>query len=304
MLKIIKRITSCVLSITIIALITISFNPLPISEVEADDSTPTVTVGNATAVASSAALNSGNAITLNENSVKSVTVTGTVTDNNSCKDLTSVKIAVYKDGTTCAASGDADADDCYWYEDTTPDTDVSCVDSDDTNYVVSQNFDIQFYADGGNWKTTITPSDEGAGTANTSALVVLNDLQSLNVANIDFGTVAAGANSTGDHTSTVTNTGNVAIDFKLSGGALTCAAPGRGTVPLANQEYALATFTYGTGGTTLTGAATDVDAVLGVPESETSGVITDDTYWQCSVPNGTEGTCTGTTTFTVRAVLP
>lgn len=273
---------------------------IPPQNILADDATPSVTVGNATAEASSASLNGDATITLTENTTTAVTVTATVTDNNSCQDLVTVNVAVYKQGTTCAEAGDADNDDCYFWQDSAPDEDASCTGADDMTYAVNHEFSIQYYADGGTWLATVTPADEGAGTPDDSSTVTLNNLQSLNVgANISFGEVSVGSASTGDHTVAVTNTGNVAIDFKLSGGALTCS--GRGTITVGSQEYSLASFNYGDG-TDLSASPTDVNATLGVPEDGTVP-ISDDVYWQVSVPNGVEGTCTGATTFTVEAAL-
>jgi len=273
----------------------------PAGFVTADNATPSVTVGNSVAVASGVSLNADGAITLTESTTQAVVVTGTITDNNSCKDLTSVIVAVYKQGTTCATlSQDEDNDNCYLWEDTAPDENDSCASIDDMAYALSHEFAVEYYADGGTWLATVTPSDEEAGTPDDSSTVTLNDLQSLDVdADISFGEVAVNANSVGDHAATVTDTGNIAIDFKLSGGALTCS--GRGTIPVGNQEYSLASFLY-TAGTDLSATQTDVDAVLGIPQSDTVP-ISDETYWQVGVPNGVEGTCTGTTTFTVRAAL-
>lgn len=254
---------------------------------------------NATPVASATTLNSGGAITLTENTTTSISVTGIVTDDDSYQDLTSVKVAVYKVGTICAVAGDADNDDCYFWTDSAPDVDVSCTGASDTTYAVSHDFDIQYYADGGTWEATVTPADGGAGTPDTSAGVTLNDLQSLDVSStISYGSVAAGSNSTGDHTATVTNTGNVAIDTKISGTVMSCTI---GEIPIANQEYALTTFSYGVG-TDLSVTATDWNLELAAPADDTAP-ITDTTYWQVGVPNGTAGTCSGTNTIITRALI-
>lgn len=283
--------------------LTVGFNWLPkVSEVKADEAAPEVTVGNATPVASATTINSGDPIILNENTFKNVAVGGTVTDNNSCKDLTSVKIAIYKTGTTCAAAGNADNDNCYFYEDTDPANNASCTGNDDTDYVVDKTFAVQYYADPGTWLATVTPADEGAGTAHTSTGVTLNELRSLDVSTaISYGSVAAGSNSTGDKTATVTNTGNMAEDVNISGAAtMTCTT--RGSIPVGNQEYALATFSYGAG-TDLSVTPTAWNLELGTPEHNTVP-ITDTTYWHVGVPTGTEGTCTGTNAFTSIAAIP
>ncbi len=264
------------------------------------DVSVSVSVGNVLAEASSASLNGGDAITLTENTTTSITATGTVTDNNSCKDLASVSIAVYKDGTTCAVIGDADNDNCYFYTDSDPTNDASCTGDDDVTYAASHAFNIQYYADGGTWETTITPTDiVEAGTPDTSTGVTLNDLQALDVGSITYGSVNPGASSVGDNTADVSNTGNTAVDFKVSGTDLTC--DGRGNIPVANEQYGLAGFSYGDG-TALSGTPADVNADLPAPSVATVPVQ-DTSYWQVSVPNGTKGTCSGTTSFAVQAAL-
>ena len=78
-------------------------------------STASVSVGNAIPVASSALLNSGAAITLIPSPATTpVVVTGTITDANGCNDISSVDVAVYKNGATCLASGNANDDTCYF----------------------------------------------------------------------------------------------------------------------------------------------------------------------------------------------
>ena len=264
------------------------------------DVSVSVSVGNVLPEASSASLNGGDAITLTENTTTAITASGTVTDNNSCKDLASVSIAVYKDGTTCAVIGDADNDNCYFYTDSDPTNDASCTGDDDVTYAASYAFNIQYYADGGTWEATIISSDVvGAGTPDTSAGVTLNDLQALDVGSIAYGSVNPGPDSTGDHTADVTNTGNTAVDFKISGTDLTCDA--RGSIPVTSEQYDLAGFSYGAG-TALSGTPTDVDANLPAPSTATVPVQ-DTSYWQVSIPNGTKGTCSGTTSFAVEAAL-
>ncbi len=267
---------------------------------KADLSSVSVDVSNSLPESSGASLNGGNTINLTENTTTSITATGTVTDYNSCKDLASVSIAVFKDGTTCATSGDANNDTCYFWTDSSPASDSSCTGDSDVSYSASHNFSIQYYTDGGTWKAAVLASDiVGAGTPDTSTGVTLNDLQSLNVGDIAYGSVAPGGNSSGDHTATVTNTGNTALDFKISGTDLTCAT--RGSIPVANQQYALSSFTYGTG-TALSDTSTDVNANLPAPAQATVPV-NDTSYWQIAIPNGTKGTCSGSTTFTAQAAI-
>jgi len=92
----------------------------------------------------------------------------------------------------------------------------------------------------------------------------------------------------------VTNTGNVAIDIKVSGTTMSCDT--HGSIPVSNQEYADSTFSHGQG-TDLSASSTDWNLNLPKPDSDNPGV-SDDTFWQVEVPTGTEGTCTGIITFT------
>lgn len=264
-------------------------------------SSASVDVNNSLPEASSASLNGGSAIVLNENTTKSVSVTGTVTDNNSCKDLSQVHVAVYKSGATCTELGHANNDTCYFWTDSNPSNDASCTGFSDTIYDVSHSFDVQYYADPGTWVTTITPVDTtAAGTSDTSSNVTLNELQALAVSStLSYGSVNNGQSSTGDHTITTSNTGNVAIDFDVSGTDLTCAA--LGTIPVGNQEYSLSSFSHGAG-TALTTSATEVNADLTAPSAGTVPV-TDPSYWQIAIPNGVKGVCSGTITFAVKGAI-
>ena len=263
----------------------------------------TYSAANSAPVASAATIDSGvSSITLTEGTTKNVVCEATVTDGDGFGDIDSVEAKLYR--TSQTASGADDNNHRY-----TRTGNGECVPSGGSGNTETYTctFAVQYYADPtdatsiystDDWTCQVTPTDGGgAGTADTDT-IEMNSLQSLNVTNIDFSSVAAGSSSIGDtHIATVTNTGNVAIDFTLLGGALTCG--GRGSVPVGNQEYSLATFVY-SNGTDLTAGAVQINAVLGVPESDTVP-ITDITYWQVGVPVGTEGTCTGTTTFAVTA---
>jgi len=265
-----------------------------VSEVKADTAEPSVTVGNTAPVASAVHLNNDSAITLTEYTTKAVNVTSTVTDDNGCDDLTKATIALYKSGATCASTSDADNDVCYFYEDTT----LSWCSG--TSGDITHTFDVQYYADpDATWTAEVIPYDEGTGTSAESSQT-LSELQSLDVsASISYGSVSAGSNSTGDHTATTTDTGNVAIDVQISGTAMSCDV--RGSIATSSQEYATSTFSYGAG-TDLSDAAADWNLDLPTPE-DTNVPVTDATYWQVGVPTGSEGTCSGTNTFTARSAI-
>ena len=266
-------------------------------------STASVTVGNDLPSASNPVLvgntGGGTTITLTEGATTSVSVTGTVTDNNGCYDLASVNIAVYKDGSPCAVSGDANNDTCYFANVASSSASITgCSGGVDTSSLVSHEFILQYYTDPGTWKTTITPMDisaEATGTADTSSGVTLNESQAIAVSSISYGSVSAGATSTGDHIATTTNTGNITTDVKVSGTALTC--NGFGSIPVGNEQYATSSFSHGAG-IVLTGVASTLGLGLDLqaPAAGTAPV-TDLTYWQVEVLYGVKGTCSGDITF-------
>jgi hypothetical protein len=154
---------------------------------------------------------------------------------------------------------------------------------------------MQYYTQADpSWKVTITPFDStGAGTVSTSSGTVLNSLTALEVSStISYGNVANGANSTGDNTATVTNTGNVAIDYNLSGADLACTTIG--SIPKGNEQHATSSFSYGTG---VALSATPTLVAANIAAQTTASPVTATSYWQVSVPNGVSGTCSGSITF-------
>ncbi len=259
-------------------------------------STASVTVGNDLPVASGVLLDSD--IHLTENTTTHVSATGTVTDNNGCADLASVSIAVHKDGATCSVAGDAvNSDTCYFYTDSSPSTGLSCEGGIDTSYTISHTFDVQYYADSGNWNATIIPTDlVGLGTTYTSASSTLNPTKGIAVSSLSYGSVSAGATSTGNHIATTTNTGNVSTDVKVLGSNLTLEGS-ESIIEVGNEQYATSSFSYGSG-TVLTGGESTLGLGLELPAPAVGTVpVTDLTYWQVEVPFGVKGTFTGNITF-------
>lgn len=263
------------------------------------------TSGNSAPVASSVSIDSGaETVVLTGGTTKNVVCAGTVTDTDGYEDITSVTAKLYRSGVG-AGAGD-DNENHY-----TLTGDSDCVPSGGSSNTETYTctFDIYFYADptddgsdyaAQNWGCEMTPSDgDGAGTADTDT-IEMGTLQSISVSStINFGSVSPGQNSTGDHITTVTNTGNVEIDFKVSGGSLSCTT--RGTIPVGSQEYSLSSFNYGDG-TDLSDSEANINASLVKPTSG-SPSVTDNLYWQVAVPTGVEGGCTGSTTFVVISAL-
>lgn len=264
-------------------------------------STASVVVGNATPTASSVSLHGGTPITINASpATTSVTVTGVVSDANSCNDIASINIAVYKAGTTCTA-GTANNNNCYFTNIASSSADVTNCSAgfSDVNSDVSHTFTFDYYADPGTWYADITPIDiDSASTTVTSLATLVNETLALEVTpTLNYGAIAGGANSIGDNTITSTNLGNVAIDFNLKGANLICTGTNsQGLIPVGNLKYALGSFIYGASTST---ALSALDVPVNADLATTSGsVISDLTYWQVTVPSGVRGICSGAITFT------
>jgi hypothetical protein len=146
-------------------------------------------------------------------------------------------------------------------------------------------------------------TDAGSLTDNDfspSSLTEVNTLVALNITNpsISYGTLLINQNSGSSNKAiTVTNVGNVSIDGEILGSSLcpdypTCAGE---TIPVGNQEYKGAAFTYGSG-TDLTGSAVTMQLNLTKPTtspSNSSGTI----YWGIAIPTlSTLGMYTGQNT--------
>jgi len=263
--------------------------------------------------------------TLTENTTTTVYCAGTITDNNGCGDIQSAIAWLYRvggSGTLAAADCDsdpeADNDNCYKAINCAVDTAVnSCSGASDFTASYKCSVAMQYFAestdvgsyqenvdgnganDDANWKCTLVPSDESLGTSAESATgKEVNTLTALNVtASFSYGSLALGADTGAtNQTTLVTNTGNVGIDTELSGTAMTCDT---GSIAVGNQEYANATFTWGVGGTDLSGLATELDLDAERTNAAASTDPTKDIYWGLGVPaTGAEGSCSGTNTVT------
>ncbi len=239
-------------------------------------------------------------ITLIGNSTKNVVCSATAYDGNGYSDLTGVTAVLYRSGVG-AGAGD-DRSNHYTLT-------SQCVASGGSGntQVYTCTFSVYYYADatdagtysGENWLCKITPADHvGAGTSTVSSGIEMDTLKYIDVSSLNYGSLTPGQNTTSDHKATVTNEGNVATGFKVSGveSALTCSS--RGTIAIGYEQYHLTSFVYG-GGAALAQVETDTGASINKPTQSTP-LPTQDTYWQMYVPNGVKGTCTGSTTFGVN----
>ena len=270
-------------------------------------SSASVSVANALPVASGVSLNSGSSITLYPNpATTSVSVGATITDANGCNDIASVDIAVYKNGTTCTSVANANDDTCYFATVASSSADISgCSGGSDTSSVLSHTFDFKSFADPGTWTANITPTDIEATGISASSSVALNETLALDVtSSLNYGAVAGGSSSVGDHTITTTDLGNVAIDFDLIGSDLICngGVNPQGSIPTGNLQYDLASFTYGNGTALSSTTQTAVNANLATT-SVASPTTSADTYWQVAVPSGVRGICSGQITFSAISAL-
>jgi hypothetical protein len=261
----------------------------------------TFTVSNALPVASSVSINSAATdVILNPGGTQNVSCVATVTDSNGYSDIASMTAKFYR--SSIGAGGTDDNANHYTLSGSTA---TYCTGSG-TSGTCTFTFPVYYYADptdagstfsAQNWVCQVTPTDNvGAGTAATSTIEI-DSLKSLSVSStIALGSLNPGQNTSGDHTATVTNTGNTSIGFKVSGNNLSCSV--HSSVPVGNQQYALNSFSYGSG-TALSGTATDSGASLSKP-TQSVPTVTQGTYWQVSVPGGTSGTCSGADSFVVQ----
>jgi hypothetical protein len=273
----------------------------------ADSASTSVTVSNATPAISATTLNAGSAITLTENTTKTVYATTTVTDGNGCSTISSVKADLYRSAvgaSSCDTAGEADDNHCYPRVTCTV-VGGTCTGGTDTaaNYLCT--FSLQYFADptdsgaysAQNWVVNIEAGDGAATSTDATTAVELNSLAALDVtASITYGTMSANSDTGATNsTTTVTNTGNTNIDPDISG---TDMASGGDTLTVDNQEYSASNFTYGAG-TNLSTTPTSVDITL---PQRTSSEITDIVLWGIGIPAGTpNGSYTGTNTFTAVA---
>lgn len=272
----------------------------------------TLAAVNSLPVASGVSIDSGAAsVTLTENTTKSVSCAGTITDNDGYTDISQVCAFLYR--SSVATSTIADNNN-YKY---TLCGDSNCVPSGGSGNTENYDcmFSVQYYAhptDAGspwsaqNWVCEMWP--ENATATGTVALddVEMDSLLAIDVsATISYGMVLPDNDTGGtNQTVTITNTGNRDIDVEVSGDLMctdysTCAG---NILQPAQQEYSVNTFAYGAGTSlTATTSPVQVEVDLATPSSTTTPVA-DMIYWGVGIPIGqTGGSYTGQNTFTAVA---
>jgi len=275
-------------------------------------------INNVAPTVSAVTINGGSDIDLVESSTKPVTLTATVSDNNSCSsgEISTVYGYVYRSGITytgCDTAGEANNNNCY------PEIPCSLVGGTcsgptdaSADYTCTVNF--QYYADPTdvntlypteNWLNTVKAIDNNSATGNTTvgAGVEVNSLTAFDItSSLSFGNLGAGqSNDPLDKTLTTTATGNVGLDQEHSGSANMCVdyptCAGGTPIGVANQRYALALSTAYSSATPLSTSPTEVE--LNVPKPISATPVTKNSWWGILIPIGTQpGTYSGVNTIT------
>lgn len=270
-------------------------------------------INNVAPVVSSVTLNGGSDIALTEGTTTSITITATVTDNNSCQDLNTVVTSAYRSAITyagCDTGGEADNNYCY--------ANITCTEvvagntcdsATDGSVGYTCTVDLQYHADPTdagteypteNWLTSVVATDIGAlsDTTEVSTGVEVQTLVGYDVtAAINYGTLNVGeSNDPLDRNTQVDNTGNSGLDVEVSGSDMTDG--GTGTIAVGNQHYTLTPATAYASGTALTTTATEIE--VNIPKTTvTAAPENDDLIWGLLIPGGTTaGTYTGTNNIT------
>lgn len=270
------------------------------------------TVNNVSPVVSAVSINSGSDITLTEGTTTSITLGGTVTDNNGCGDISSVESSMYRSGigyASCDEDAEDDDNSCYAQVScSVVGAGNTCDGGTDASADYTCTVSVQYFADSTvadtqypteTWLSTLKGIDDDAaeGTAEVSTGVEMNTLVGYDVTNaIDYGSLSVGqSNDPLDKITTITATGNVGLDQELSGTDMTNG--GTGSIGVSYQKYALSTATAYASGVSLSSSATEVE--LNCSKTTSSGSpATQNTWWGLEIPTGTDsGSYTGTNTI-------
>lgn len=249
-------------------------------------------------------------IFLTENTTTSYTIRGTITDENSCTDLSTIEASLYRSGigyNLCDTNAEDNNNNCYAQISCTIDTiSNNCDGTTDSNASYACLVDIQYHADPTdnntvfeieNWLTTINAIDDNAASNNTqitSGVELLSLVGYEVTSSIDFGSIDAGNNSgVLDNILTTQATGNVGLDQELSGTDL---SSGLDTIVVTSQRYSLTASTVFASGIQLTGG--NVETELNVLKTTITNTPEEgDTYFGIEIPVGTlAGVYTGTNT--------
>ena len=259
---------------------------------------PFTPAGGGTPVVSNAALNGGAAITLVPNSTVGISAAASTTDSAGPGDIRYATSTIYRSG--AGPNCTPNQLDCYQVPSS------SCAFSGSSSTVtctaniayLAQPTDTSTYA-GQTWMAAITVTGgAGAGSASTTAGVILNTLLALNVttSSVNYGPVVPNIPS-GNQTTTVQNAGNAPIAISLSGTSLALVGNPSITIPVTSEEYSTATFSWGTGIALNVSTSTVTGFSLAAPTT-TASAVQGNLYWAIGGFTAPTGTYDGTISFT------
>jgi len=257
----------------------------------------TYTVINTAPVVSSVVVVGGDiTVNMKNSAEKTVTITGTISDNNSCADLTSATSSVYLSSVAGLENCAADDDECYQI------AAVSCVQDGgtcsgttdlSTNYTCTVNMAFNSIPTdpsannsnaSNNWLAGVKAIDNNAAIhiATSASAVELITVSALEITElgIPYGAVKGGQDTgTYNATTTIVNYGNSPLNSGVSGTDM-------GPIAIANQKYDLTPATYLSLANNASAVNTTVDIVAPKPNTDVLD-IEDSIYWGIAIPGGT-----------------
>ena len=263
----------------------------------------TYSINNMAPSLSNLSLNSGNPINLVVSTTTAVHLTFRLTDYNGYGDIASTSTKLYRTGVGVGAGDNANnhytVTSCSLSNQSGASADYNCTFNLQFHADPTDVSNTQYYTD--NWTGTATLTDGGSLQATDSATPVeLNSLLGITLnANIDYGSMSPGGNTGSTNQEIITSSvGNTGLDTLIQGTSMT---DGNGNyIPVENQKYDLAGFTYSSGGTALSGL--DEPLALHVTKTITTGSPGNKKiYWGIEIPSVlSAGNYTGTNTVTAE----
>lgn len=288
--------------------------------VEADTASTTVDVGNATPSVSDVEIDNGaSSITLIPNTITTVDISATISDNNGCNDVFtggSITAVFYRSDVSGGSGCTSEASQCYRNLTLTEIND-SCATEGDTSGNASTTVEVWFFADAtdasstlysaATWQVAVTATDGDGASASSTDLVSppnVDTLSAINVENstinfaLDSGTLIPGTTSTvadiNRSTTTVVNTGNSTIDLSIEMDPM---ISGGNSIGAENQKFDTSAVGYESLSYTGTTTVSNFNLAKATTSTAPSSIAT---FWGISIPAGqSTGTYSGTDTFTV-----
>lgn len=260
--------------------------------------------GNTAPTISNVELNNQSNIDLNEGTTKAISATADISDAEGCDTITNVTAKIYRSGVSGADACSTDDNNCYSVASC---TEVSCGGTDAT---YTCNISMQFHADPTDagtwasqyWRAWIQATDDGALTDSDYSPADAPEVNSLAAVNLNPSSIAYGSPlspgaTSNQQTVAAETTGNIAIDVKLSGTAM---SSGGNSIAVGQQKYSGSSgFDWDSAGTALSGSATCHELSTSKPTASPTNQ-SENVYWKLRVPSPqAAGSYTGSNTFEV-----